>query len=340
MSEGRQSASASHVHSVSVVVPVYQGELTLPSLIKEIAPLTSVVFTPDGNAMEVAEVILVYDHGPDRSAETIRRLASEFNFVHAVWLSRNFGQHAATLAGVSSTGGDWIVTLDEDGQHDPADIVRFLDTALARHTGVVYAEPTNAAPHGAFRNAGSHLTKWIFARLLPSSDLVSFQSFRMILGEIGRSVAAYAGSGVFLDVALCWVNDRSASCPTRLRTVANRSSGYSLRKLLSHMWRMVITSGTRALRLVSALGVGFAVLGVVLAAVLVILRLTNTTQVAGWTSVIVMILFGSGIVLFALGVIAEYIGVAVNMAMGKPLYLIVGDPNHGPLGAQVRSPSK
>jgi glycosyltransferase involved in cell wall biosynthesis len=336
VSEGVQSAGRSYVHRVSVVIPVYQGERTLPTLVKEIAPLTSVVTTPRASTMRVTEVILAYDHGPDRSAETIRKLASEFDFVHPVWLSRNFGQHAATLAGVASTGGDWIVTLDEDGQHDPADIVRFLDTALTEQTGVVYADPTNVAPHGAFRNAASHVAKWVFSRLLSSGEIVSFQSFRLILGEIGRSVAAYAGSGVFLDVALSWVNERAAACPTKLRNDGHRPSGYSLRRLLSHMWRMVITSGTRALRRVSALGASFAILGVVLATVLVVIRLTSETQVAGWTSVMVVVLVGTGVVLFALGVIAEYIGVAVNMAMGKPLYLIVGDPEDGPLGASAQ----
>jgi undecaprenyl-phosphate 4-deoxy-4-formamido-L-arabinose transferase len=98
---------------------------------------------------------------------------------------------------------------------------------------------------------------------------------------------------------------------------------------------MVITSGTRALRLVSALGAGFAVIGVVLAAALVVLRLTGDVQVAGWTSVMVVVLLGTGVVLFALGMIAEYLGVAVNMAMGKPPYLIVGDPADGPLGARL-----
>jgi polyisoprenyl-phosphate glycosyltransferase len=340
VSEAVRAAGESYVHTVSVVVPVYQGERTLPALIKEVEPLTVVTTTTGGNLMRITEVILAYDHGPDRSADVIRELAATFDFVRPVWLSRNFGQHAATLAGVASTGGDWIVTLDEDGQHDPADIGRFLDTALSEQAGVVYAEPTNVAPHGTFRNTGSRIAKWLFSRLLSSGDIVAFQSFRLILGEIGRSVAAYAGPGVFLDVALSWVNKRAAACPTRLRNGGDRPSGYAPRTLLSHMWRMVITSGTRALRLVSALGAGFAFLGVVLATVLVVLRLTSETEVTGWTSVMVVVLVGVGLILFALGVIAEYIGVAVNMAMGRPLYLVVGDPEDGPLGAGVQRTSE
>jgi glycosyltransferase involved in cell wall biosynthesis len=325
-----------HVHTVSVVIPVYQGEHTLPGLVKEIEPLTNVVRTPAGHQMRVTEVLLAYDHGPDDSAATIRQLAGEYQYVHAIWLSRNFGQHAATLAGMASSGGDWIVTMDEDGQHDPSYVPAFLDTALSRQAALVYAQPTNTPPHSTFRNKASVQTKRLLARLLANDEVADFQSYRLVLGEVGRSVAAYAGAGVFLDVAMSWVNDRVAVCPVPLRPEGGRRSGYSTRRLLSHFWRMIITSGTRGLRLVSIVGIVFAALGAVLAVYVVIARLVSEVTVQGWTSVVVAVLVGTGAILFSLGVIAEYIGVAVNMAMGKPLYLIVSDPADGPLGADRR----
>jgi len=329
---------AGHVHKVSVVVPVYQGERTLPALVKEISDLASVTSTAAGNQFKIGEVVLVYDHGPDRSDETIRQLAREYAFVRPVWLSRNFGQHPATLAGMASAGGDWIVTMDEDGQHSPADIPRFLDTALREQADVVYAEPTNVAPHGALRNAASKTTKWIFSRLLSSGEMTSFQSFRLVLGEVGRSVAAYAGPGVFLDVAMTWVTGRTASVPVELRSEGNRQSGYSIRRLLSHFWRMVITSGTRPLRVVSLLGATMALIGVLTAVAVIVARITNEVSVQGWASVMAAVLLGFGAMLFALGIIAEYIGVSVSMAMGKPLYLVVSDPAQGPLGAARNDP--
>ena len=332
MSEPPGGETGERIHTVSIVIPVYRGEQTLPGLIKEIEPLTNIVRTPAGYQMQVSEVLLAYDHGPDDSAATIRQLANEHDYVHAIWLSRNFGQHAATLAGMASSGGDWIVTMDEDGQHDPSYVGAFLDTALARQAALVYAAPTNAAPHGALRNSASKLTKRLLAQLLANHELAYFHSFRLVLGEVGRSVAAYAGSGVFLDVALSWVNDRVAVCQIPLRDEGDRRSGYSTRRLLSHFWRMIITSGTRGLRLVSIVGIAFAALGAVLALYVIIARFVSEVTVQGWTSVIVAVLLGTGAVLFSLGVIAEYIGVAVNMAMGKPLYLIVSDPADGPLG--------
>jgi len=319
-------------HRISIVVPVYQGEKTLASLVKEIALLTVPTRTADGHEFQVIELLLVNDHGPDRSDEVIRSLAAANDFIRPVWLSRNFGQHPATLAGMASSSGDWIVTMDEDGQHDPAEIGDFLDVALAQGSQLVYADPVNRPPHNALRNISSRLVKWFFSIFLTGSSEGTFQSYRMILGEIGRSVAAYAGSGVYLDVAMGWVTGPTAVCPVRLREEGARRSGYSTRRLLSHFWRLALSSGTRGLRMVSALGVLFAVGGLAFAIYLFTVRLTSDATPQGWTSTMVLVLVSTGAILFSLGVIAEYVGVAVNMAMGKPLYLIVGDSKDGPLG--------
>lgn len=325
-------------HTVSVVIPVYQGELTLDAVVAELLALPSPWMSDAGHLIEVAEILLIWDNGPDGSAEVIRRLAATHPQVRPVWLSRNFGQHAATLAGMASSGGDWIVTIDEDGQHDPRSIADMMDVAMSKGSPVVYAEPTNPAPHGWLRNIASRLAKWTVAVLSGGGTAPHYQSFRLVLGEIGRSVAAYAGSGVYLDVAIGWVAGSHAVCPVTLRLGSGRPSGYSFRSLLSHYWSLVISSGTRALRMVSAIGVVFAVLGLAVAGWLLVSSLAGTQQtVRGWASTIVVILVTSGTMLFSLGVIAEYLGVAVNMAMGKPLYLIVSDPSVGPLGRRQRS---
>jgi polyisoprenyl-phosphate glycosyltransferase len=318
-------------HTVAVVVPVYHGETTLPALLEELDPLVAQQISPGGNRFRVSEVVLVHDAGPDRSDETIRALAGRYQYVRPVWLARNFGQHAATLAGMSSTSADWIVTMDEDGQHDPAAIARMLDTALSTRSPLVYAAPTNKPPHGVFRNLASRLAHRL-ARVVGAGDLPHFHSFRLVLGEPGRGLAAYCGESVYLDVALTWVVPRTATCPVAMREERDQASGYSFRKLSSHLWRMVLTSGTRPLRLVAILGAllgltAFALVGWVLYA-----RITDQVHVQGWTSVMIVLLVISGALLFSFGILAEYIGVAARSAMGKPLYLIVSDPAEGPLG--------
>jgi undecaprenyl-phosphate 4-deoxy-4-formamido-L-arabinose transferase len=317
-------------HTISIVVPVYQGEHTLDTLIEELRPLTKRCCTPQGRPMRVAEVILVHDGGPDRSDVVIRRLVATTPFVRPVWLSRNFGQHAATIAGMSSTGSEWIVTMDEDGQFDPGDIGRMLDVALEDDAQLVYGT-AKTPPHGLLRNLASRVAKAAATLVLADGSLVKFSSFRLMLGEIGRGAAAYVGPGVFLDAALSWTFGRTALCPVQFRQGSDRPSGYSFRKLLSHFWQLVITMGPRPLRLVSLTGVVAGFAGVVLALVLIIEKLAGHVNVPGWTSVTVIVLLLGGMNLLAVGVVAEYVGAAVRMAMGKPLYLITADPRTGPL---------
>jgi glycosyltransferase involved in cell wall biosynthesis len=318
------------VHSLSIVIPVYRGESTLETTVTEILQHSTPALTPGGAEFAVTEVVLVYDNGPDDSDCVVRLLTERFDIVRAVWLSRNFGQHAATMAGMASSSGDWVVTLDEDGQQDPADIALLLDAALDNRAQVVYGRPLNAAPHGPVRNLASRTAKSLVVRLSGARRARDFNSYRLVLGSVARGVAAYAGPDVYLDVALSWVAGRYATAGTTLRG-EQRASGYSTRSLVSHFWRLVISSGTRALRLVSVAGVILGTVGVLFAIWIVIVKLLFGFASVGWASTVVILLLGFGAVLFALGVIAEFVGANVNMAMGKPPYFITSDPEDGPL---------
>jgi glycosyltransferase involved in cell wall biosynthesis len=317
----------STVYTISVVVPVYQGERTLEAVVAELVPYTRGVVTPDGTAYRISEVILVHDNGPDHSDAVMRRLEGAHPFVSIIWLSRNFGQHAATIAGMAASRGRWILTLDEDGQHDPASIATFLDTAVRERAGVVYARFTNERPHGFFRAAASRSSKRIMRTAFHLPDASQFQSYRLVRGDVGRKLASFAATGVYLDVALSWVTNRVATAPTVLRTADGRVSGYSLPALFAYFWRMVLTSGTAGLRAVSVLGGVMALLGLAVVAYVIITPTVGADpEAAGWASLIVTLLLCSGAILVSLGVIAEYIGVSLNVSMGRPLYLQVDDP--------------
>jgi polyisoprenyl-phosphate glycosyltransferase len=320
-------------HSVAVVIPVYRGTTALETVVDELLALSVQQRSSDGHSFRVAEIVLVHDRGPGASDLVIRRLAEQHDGVRPVWLSRNYGQHAATLAGMASTSADWVVTMDEDGQHDPAALSSMLDRAMATQSPLVYARPTNVPPHGPLRNITSRLAHRI-ARTLSGRDLSHFHSFRLVLGEHARGLAAYCGESVYLDIALTWVVDRSVTCPVTLRPERDGTSGYSTRRLISHFWRLILTSGTKPLRWVAMYGALLSLIAVVVLAYVLWQRFVSDVQssVPGWTSVMVVILVTSGGILFSLGIVAEYLGIAVKTAMGKPLYLVVTDLASGPLG--------
>ena len=314
-------------HTVSIVIPVYLGSQTLRPLIEEIQPFITPCRSPRGIEFLVTEVVLVNDCGPDKSENVIRELSQRFDWIKPVWLSKNFGQHAATLAGMAATTSEWIITIDEDGQQNPTDFGNLLDTAIENDASLVYAKPTNRPPHGAIRNTFSWIVKKTIFRLLTDGSHRNFNSFRLVSGAVGRTLAAYVGDGVYLDVALTWIVQNVAQCPVELRQETRKESGYSYRRLSSHFWRLVLSSGTRPLRIVGFIGIGSFAAGVVAAAVIVFGKLSYGYTVSGWASVFVALLLMGGLILLVLGVLAEYLGMIVRASIGKPLYVAVSDPD-------------
>src|SRR5690606_38459102 len=132
------------------------------------------------------------------------------------------------------------------------------------------------------RNATSRGAKWVLTLFFSGSKARDYQSYCLMLGSVGRGVAAYAGAEVYLDVALGWVAPPAVTAPVTLRDEGDRRSGYSTRRLLSHFWRMVITSGTRGLRFVSLLGGAFAVVGVLVTLYLFVARFAGVPAPEGW----------------------------------------------------------
>lgn len=323
------------LHTLSLVVPVHRGEEVLKPLVNEIVSLygdTNLVHESElGHNYSLKEIILVHDNGPDDSAVVMRQLQAEFKNVKCVWLARNYGQHAATLAGISETVGDWVVTLDEDGQQDPKYFPRFLDQAIKCNSQVVYARPTNKAPHGWVRNSLSRFAKWVSKRILTSTNFEKFNSYRLILGEPARALSAYGGTEIYLDAGLIWVTSSATTCDVELRS-EERPSGYSMSSLMGHFGRLVVTAGARPLRVIALLGLFVATAGFALTTYVIWIKAVTGVSASGWTSVIVAVLVTSGLTMLSLGVISEFLGATVRTTMGKPLFLKVSDPIDGPLG--------
>lgn len=317
-------------HSLSIVIPVFRGEQTLGSVVDELALFKNSLET-SSLGISLHEVILVHDCGADRSDEVMRSLAQKFDFVKNVWLARNSGQHAATLAGMASSVGDWIVTMDEDGQHDPDSLPGMLKCALSTKSDLVYGRAINRLPHSHLRNLASRLTKSFLLPLLIGGEAHYFSSFRLMLGEIGRSLAAFASNDVYLDVALSWVARSTTTHDVILRKEKREFSGYSLRSLTNHFVRLVLSAGTRPLRVASVIGGSSFVAGIVVAVMVAVGKVWYGFNVVGWASMVSLLLTIGGLILFVLGIIAEYVGLLVRTAIGRPLYVIINDRAIGPL---------
>ena len=307
--------------TLSVVIPVYRAGRPLRDVVEELLGAAEHFTVQERARLLLEEVVLVCDNpGLSLAERTALRALEDLDVrVRTVWLARNFGQHPATVAGIVSTNGDWIVTMDEDGQHDPTQIPSMLAAAAQEGVPLVYAKPINPPPHGAVRNLASRTAKTLFRVL--SGSRGEFHSFRLVEGSVARSACAYIGENVYLDVAMLWSCGDGATCPMRMRQDA--PSSYRTRTLLSHFWRMVLSTGTRPLRLVALAGILVALLGLLVAVVVAQRRLAGEFPTPGWTSVMVSQLMLFGGLFVTLDVLAEYVAFAVRNSIGKPLYVKV-----------------
>ena len=201
-----------------------------------------------------------------------------------------------------------------------------LDRAVGGSLQLVYAQPINPPPHGWLRNLLSKTAKKITTMLLGNSQIGKFNSFRLVDGEIARTLAAYCGNGVYLDVGLFWIVGRIGHCPVRLRRELDRPSGYSYFKLFGHFWNLILTTGTRPLRLITMMGFCSLVLAIIIAGYAFYGKFFNNDPVQGWASLLIVVSFFSGATLTSLGVIAEYLAVTMGIVMGKPLYVVATKP--------------
>jgi polyisoprenyl-phosphate glycosyltransferase len=313
--------------TVSIVVPVYSGENYLAALADEVAAVRA-EWAATGAPVVLAELVFVDDAAVDRSAEVLTRLAAQHSWIRVIHLSRNFGQHPATVAGILHSSGDWVATLDEDLQHPPAKLGKLLREAGLHSFDVVYGRPTEAVHESAFRDGSSALSKRLLAMLTGNPHVRHFSSFRLMRGSIARAVGSVCGPESYFDVVLFWFTQRVGVVHLPMkdqRVIGKGRSGYTLLKLLSHGRRMLLSSGIKAIRVGALVGVVSVAASVLLSTAVLVAELIHPGgfAVRGWASLFIAILFFSGVVIFMLGIALEYLVTLVMRAQGKPTFFSV-----------------
>lgn len=309
--------------SVSVVIPVYSGEELLEMLVERIIAVGDFWFA-NSYPIKLQEIILVDDAAIDGSPEVVDRMSNKYPMVTAIHLMRNFGQHAATIAGCLRTSGDWVVTMDEDLQHRPENIALMFQQVAKTSSDVVYASPEKAVHEKPSRDLSSRMFKRALSVLSGNSKVRLFNSFRLLRGDLARAASNACGHESYLDVVLLWFTDRveTVSMPlSDIRVINGGSSGYGLRTLLSHSRRMIITSRIKLLRFGALTGALALVTSILLGSLVVIDRIFFEQEiVAGWASLAVIGLFFGGLITFLLGLILEYLATVVLWINGKPIF--------------------
>lgn len=312
---------------ISIVVPVYSGEHHLRDLLKEINELKAELSAANA-PFQIGEIIFVDDNAIDDSPKILDGLREANDGIIVLHLGRNFGQHPATIAGILHSSGDWIVTMDEDLQHPPSAIPELLRKAVMTSSDLIYAVAEGAVHHNPFRDWTSRTIKKIISALTGNKHVASFSSFRLIRGSTARAASTVCNQDTYFDMALCWFTDHVEKVTMKLtdqRFVETGRSGYSFSALMTHARRMLFTDQLKMLRMSGFFGALWAGIAAIGAIILVLWSISTEGEalVRGWASLFLSVALFSGISIFLLSIILEYIAVLVKSVHGKPLFFAV-----------------
>lgn len=313
---------------VSVVVPVYSGEKYLERLVEEVHALKR-SWSAEGSPVNLVELILVDDAAIDNSGEIADRLSVTYPWVMSIHLSRNFGQHAATIGGILHSSGDWIVTLDEDLQHPPDRIEEMLLRAALKNDDVIYAQPQSRAVHGkVWRDGSSRSLKRLMEWLTGTPTLRLVNSFRLMRGSVARATASVCTHNTYFDIALTWFTQNMSSIEMPMqdeRFSSTGESGYNLKKLIQHAQKMLFSSQLRFLSI--GLWIGFTLFLLSVAASVYFFGVRVFTpeaiQVQGWTSLFIAVCASAGLISAMLGICLQYLSTLVLKAHGRPTFFTI-----------------
>jgi glycosyltransferase involved in cell wall biosynthesis len=260
----------------------------------------------------------VDDGSADQSWSTIRQLKQQYTTIHGIRLHKNMGQHKAVLCGLANATGEWIVTMDDDLQFLPEDISVLMDCAKRTNADMVYGMPTKKK-NSFLRNLGSKT----LTRILMSyaSMPAEGSSFKLIHHTLAQKVIHYRHPFLFVDEVLCWNAKHLEHITVNHNIREIGKSNYSFFSLVKMGSKSIISYTNFPLRLITYFGLLAFIVCLIIISYFVYSKYRYGAEL-GFTSLIVSIFMSTGIILFCIGVIGEYLNRLFLLQSEKPLYVI------------------
>ena len=312
---------------LSIVVPVYRGAATVGALVAALSALR-----PVGGI----EIILVNDGSPDNSGDVCRALLPGATVpLTYIEHARNFGEHNAVMTGLRHARGAYVITMDDDLQNPPEEVVKLYDHARKGGWDVVYTRYAKKE-HEGWRNLGSRFANGVADMLLDKPKGLYLSSFRCMSALAVRQVTNYHGPYPYVDGLLMQVTQRLDSIEVKHLPRAEGRSNYTLKRLVLLWLNLATNFSVLPLRLAIVAGVAMGILGI-LGALLVIVEALIGVTPSGWASMMTVTLLIAGVQFLILGVLGEYVGRAFLSANGKPQGVV--REAHGPAARDATAPA-
>jgi len=293
----------------SLVVPVYNNSKGISDLYDAISSFFKT---------ELVEFILVDDFSQDTSWEELKKIRAKDQRCKIIRLSKNFGQHAATLCGFEASKGEFVLTLDDDLEVLPAEFQKLISKQEATNSKVVYGE------YQQKESAFKQLLKSIYKRASKLEGVKKGRgsSFRLIDGQIARKLAESHKQFVFIDEFLLWYTHEIEFVAVTNNPSALRKSRYKTKGLIKTTANVIMYSTAIPLKAVTFTGFTLAAINFLIGIFFLHKFLIDKIEIKGYTSLIVSVLFSTGLIIFCIGVIAQYMRAILVNLNNAPTYHI------------------
>ena len=299
---------------VSFVIPCYRSAHTLENVVREIEEkmeeLTAYSY----------EIILINDCSPDDTLSVIRKLCEQRDSIKGISFARNFGQHAALMAGLRQAEGEYVVCLDDDGQTPANEVDKLLDK-LEEGYDAVYAK-YEQKHHSAFRNMGSKVNELMTRIMLEKPADLYVSSYFAVRRFVVEDMIRYENSYPYVIGLVLRTTKNITNVVVQHRDRQEGTSGYTLSKLFGLWFNGFTAFSVKPLRIATAVGGCSAAVGFLYGIYTIIKRLVNPDVPMGFSSMMSAIVFFGGMIMLMLGLIGEYIGRIYISMNNSPQYVI------------------
>lgn len=288
------------MEKLSFVIPCYRSEKSIARVIEEI------IETVEKDGRYDYEIICINDHSPDNTLGVLMELAQNPR-IKVIDLMKNFGQHSALMAGYNCVSGDYVVSLDDDGQNPPSEMFRLIDKLVDGGYDWVSARYPEKK-HSLVRRLGSKVSFLMSHVLIGKPNEIDINSYCVIRREIAEEIVKYKNAYPFVHGLMLRVTRNIANVEIDHQDRMEGSSGYSLSKLVGLLMNGFTAFSVKPLRFASLIGAVTACIGFIYGLYVIIRRLIMPGMVAGYSSLMAALLFIGGMIMLLLGLMGEYIG--------------------------------
>jgi undecaprenyl-phosphate 4-deoxy-4-formamido-L-arabinose transferase len=295
---------------LSIVIPLYESELSIEELVKEIHHgLSHIDF----------ELILINDGSKDKTESIALQLAQKHSHIQFISLRKNFGEHHAVMCGLNHSSGEFVLLMDDDLQNPVSEIQTLLNE-ISKGFDVVYSKYSKKE-HTIIRNIGSWLNSLVLGLLIQKPKNLYLSSFKIMRNDLVTELIKYKGPFPYLDGLILRCTNHIGVVETKHLPRKYGKSNYNFSKLVSLYLNMLVNFSIRPLRIFTLMGFMIFLCGLILSGIFIYQKL-NGFEPQGWTSTVIFILLLSGFQIIFLGLISEYLGKLYLDYNQTPQYVI------------------